>query len=188
MKVRSIRNFTALAPVLGAVLCVLAAAGRICDVSAEPTAKPECRPFNVLIRGQSLAPRIAHGAVLRAVPLGCGQPVRRDSVVFVKVAASQTPLAKVVKALPGDTLAIEPASDGGLFHVRIAGDLVKNSQGKPYALREAAAKVLQLYERDYNGSVPAEALLVLGDHPGGTLDSTRFGLVSLETVVGVQTE
>ena len=49
-------------------------------------------------------------------------------------------------------------------------------------------RLLALYEKDYQGVIPAGAFLILGNAPGGSLDSTQFGLVSQEDLEGKVTK
>ena len=43
--------------------------------------------------------------------------------------------------------------------------------------------MLALYVRDYHGVIPDGTMLVMGEAPTGTLDSSHFGLVEVKAVV-----
>ena len=44
--------------------------------------------------------------------------------------------------------------------------------------------MLELYINDYQGVIPANAYLILGNQAEGSLDSIRFGLIGKEGIVG----
>ena len=44
--------------------------------------------------------------------------------------------------------------------------------------------MLSLYERDYQGKIPEDAYLVLGDNINGSLDSRNFGLIGKQDILG----
>ncbi|MBI3011310.1 MAG: signal peptidase I [Candidatus Omnitrophica bacterium] len=137
------------------------------------------------VRGISLEPFIHHGqsvTILRGY-YAC-HPVARGDLVVYRYAGHATPILKVVKAIPGDTFALEPAEDGTGVRLTINGQLAKTSQGIPYTMDERNSRMLALYARDYHGVIPEQAVLILGNQPGGSLDSIRFGLVGQRELLG----
>jgi|GEM_PF-6965019 len=44
--------------------------------------------------------------------------------------------------------------------------------------------MLGLYIRDYDGAIPPNTFLVLGENASGTDDSSRYGLVDISDIVG----
>ena len=69
------------------------------------------------------------------------------------------------------------------WQILVNGKVLKNSEGKAYLLNEQRKKILSLYEKDYNGVIPENAYLVLGNLPEGSMDSTRFGLIGKSSII-----
>jgi len=61
---------------------------------------------------------------------------------------------------------------------------LKNSNNQDYCLSEQSHKMLALYENDYKGVIPGDSYLILGNLPEGSLDSSRFGLISKLDISG----
>lgn len=140
-----------------------------------------------IVRGRSLDPLIREGqriTLLRGYYL-C-HPVRRGDVVAYGYAGNPDPLLKIVRAAPGDRFSLRrvQAGQGPGWHVIVNGTIAKNSQGLPYLIDARGHRMLSLYARSYGGAVPEGACLILGNQPGGSLDSTRFGLVSVAELLG----
>ena len=138
------------------------------------------------IEGTSLAPAIANGTIL-TVTTGPQCPlaklIRPNSLVIFHNGQASQPVIKQVKALPADTfhLTLTPAG----AHLTVNGRTATNSTGTPYLLGAAHARMLNLYAQSYNGTIPPNAYLVMGDNPSGTLDSTRYGLINLTDIIAV---
>lgn len=107
----------------------------------------------------------------------CGAPLARGDFVVFLSDASHMPLIKTIRGLAGDRLAL----DGN--RLLINDKVVINSQGEPYHLPLQRAAMLELYARNYYGVVPAGTMLVMEEPAGGTLDSSRFGLVELKRII-----
>ncbi|MBS2027395.1 MAG: signal peptidase I [Deltaproteobacteria bacterium] len=106
-------------------------------------------------------------------------PVQRGDLVAY---GEPQPIVKEVRAVPGDSF--EVRSIDGAQRLFVNAELVRTSNGTPYALDAHAARMLGLYAHDYQGKVPADAFLLLGNLPGGSFDSTHFGLVARRDLVG----
>lgn len=135
------------------------------------------------IRGDSLAGLIEDGAVMRII-MGyykCHEVGRGDIVVYDYPGGE--PLAKIAQGVPGDRFRLEK-SRPGCWGIRINGKILKNSQKAPYCIGEHGYRMLSSYEKSYDGVIPQDACLILGNQPEGTLDSTRFGLVSRADLLG----
>lgn len=131
-------------------------------------------PANIFtVRGSSLLPRIVPGAELKLVKTS---QYRREDIVMIEWIGSDTPLAKIVKVLPGDHWLID---EGGKIIVN--GEILKNSQGQPYQINTT---LLKLYAKDYP-IIPPETYLLMGDQANvNTLDSSSFGLVPKSQIIG----
>ena len=107
---------------------------------------------------------------------------KRGDIAEYKYPGSENPIAKVVKAVPGDTFALQKSGSG--WNILINGKAATNSEGKPYAVGDRAYRMLSLYVKDYRGVIPTNAYVILGEDPGGSLDSTQFGLVDKSDFAG----
>lgn len=141
----------------------------------------------VVVRGTSLSGRVEHGDVVRVD----GSPEARRAVARGDLVVVRRPdgeaLLKVVHAVPGDAWAVEGTPEGR-FRVVVNGEAATTSTGVPFRLDREAGRLLALYVRDYDGRIPEDAFLVLGNRETGTLDSGRFGLVARQDVLAVGVE
>ncbi len=110
------------------------------------------------------------------------QPVKRGDIVAYDYGGSDIPIIKIVKGIPRDTFSLE--KEGDYWNLFINGRIVKNSKEEPYTLNKDHHRMLALYEKDYGGVIPADAYLILGNLAGGSVDSTRFGLVGKSDFLG----
>lgn len=70
------------------------------------------------------------------------------------------------------------------FGVGVNGEILKNSEGKEYYLDEKRATLLRDYERQYQGIMPEDFYYILGNMSEGSVDSTRFGLIGKDQIIG----
>lgn len=167
------------------ILFLISAAFSACRSLPPPQNLPACPTQEKMlkIRGDSLAGLIPDGAVMRII-MGyykCHEVGRGDIVVYDYPGGD--PLAKIAKAVPGDRFRLEK-SRPGCWGIRVNGKILKNSQKIPYCIGEHGYRMLSSYEKTYNGVIPQDACLILGNQPEGTLDSTRFGLVGRADLLG----
>ncbi len=143
----------------------------------------DCTKMRVRIAGTSMAPAIPHGSTVEAVPVACvGRALARGDIVLFATGADPRPVIKRVVALPGDRFGV--GDDGTL---RVDGQAAKTLGGMPYRLEAGRRGMIALYARDYNGVIPADTFLVMGEQPGGTTDSSRIGLVHRDDLRAVAT-
>jgi signal peptidase I len=112
---------------------------------------------------------------------GCNQP-KRDEIVLVHFAGDQSPLVKMVKAVPGDSFSLSQASCG--WNIIVNGQPLQNSEGAKYCIGYSGYRMLSLYVQSYGGKIPQGAYLVLGNLVQGSTDSTRFGLAGRSSLLG----
>lgn len=131
------------------------------------------------VRGSSLSGIVEDGANITVLFrfYDCN-PVRRGDIVAYNYSGDSSPIIKVVKGIPGDHLSINGTT------LLLNGSVVRNAAGTPYIISERAARMLSLYINDYHGTIPSNACLLLGNLPEGTVDSTRFGLVDKNGILG----
>lgn len=138
-----------------------------------------------IVRGHSLDPVVNEGQTVRVLQnyYAC-HPVERGDIIAYRYATNSAPLIKVVKAVEGDVFSLQSNPKGQGWHLLINNEVARNSEGIPYTIDEHGYQMLMLYVRSYQGRIPARACLLLGNQPDGSLDSTHFGLVSQDDLIG----
>lgn len=138
-----------------------------------------------IIRGDSISGIAENGQTVRILfdYYKCHE-VQKGDIVILNFAGRPEPLIKIVKAVPGDSFKLAVASSSGVWNIFINGEMAKNSLGQAYAFNQKGYQMLSLYANDYYGVIPANAYLVLGNAANGSLDSSRFGLISKSEIVG----
>jgi signal peptidase I len=136
-----------------------------------------------IVHGNSLVGLIESGEKVKILfgYYDCNGVKRNDLIVY-SYGGNENLLIKIVKGLPGDKFSLQKTEGG--WHILINGKVLKNSENKPYLLDERSYRMLSLYERDYKGVIPENAYLILGNLVSGTLDSTSFGLVGKQDILG----
>ena len=87
-------------------------------------------------------------------------------------------MIKLLRGLPGDTFSINYGQ------ILINGHVAENSEGVAYQLSNPRAAMLDLYVHEFHGVIPPEMYLVMGENPSGTTDSSRFGLIARDQIIG----
>jgi len=148
---------------------------------------PDCvsEERQVTVRGDSLSGLIKDGKHLKIL-VGYYQchPVEREDIVAYNYAGNQAPLLKIAKAVEGDKFALVKARAGDCWNLLINGRIAETSAKAAYCFDGRGYRMLSLYEKDYGGSIPKDALLILGNQTSGSLDSSRFGLMSVRDLLG----
>jgi signal peptidase I len=136
-----------------------------------------------IVRGDSLTGVIEDGQTVRILlnHYSCHE-IERNDLVLYKYSGNKNPLIKIAKGLPGDRFELKDTSSGSNLYIN--NELLKNSEGEPYVLDSRSKKMLSLYANDYKNIIPKDTYLLLGNQTNGSLDSTRFGLVSKDDILG----
>lgn len=108
--------------------------------------------------------------------------IQREDIVAYKFSGNPELVIKIVKGLPGDRFDLKKS--GSAWQILINNEIVKNFSGNPYQLSDGSYNLLNLYVKDYQGIIPPNAYLILGNLAQGSLDSSRFGLVDKRGVAG----
>jgi len=137
---------------------------------------------NYLVTGISLSGLIEPGETVKVINdyYKC-HTVQRDNIVAYNYAGRTNFIIKIVKAVPGDVWKLQSTDKGNLIVVN--GQPLENSKGQEYIISDEKSAMLALYTKDYP-KIPDKTYLLLGNDPQGTLDSTKFGLVGLQDIVG----
>lgn len=136
-----------------------------------------------IVRGSSMAGLLSDGDTV-SVQFGyyaCNAPQKGD-VALVHFAGDANPLIKAIKAAPGDSFLLSGTSCG--WNIVVNGKVLQNSEAQDYCVGYSGYRMLSLYVQSYNGVIPQDAYLVLGNLAEGSTDSTRFGLVSRDSLLG----
>lgn len=148
-------------------------------LTSHASAQANCEEIIIRVHGNSLAPLAKDGAEIDGVRGDCGAPKHGDFVLVDSPRNPNLPLIKIVFGVPGDKFRLKETEGG--HNLIINGTLAKNSEGKPYLFAGKRKDMLSLYE----GPIPANTYLILGNDPSGSTDSTRIGLVDKSAIAGV---
>lgn len=137
-----------------------------------------------IVRGGSLAGIIAEGdeiIILKGF-YECNE-VKRGDIVAYDYTGNSAPIIKIIRGVPGDKFEFAVIKKSA-WNILINGEILKNSLDEPYILGEQGHKMLKLYEHDYNGVIPKDTYLILGNKATGSTDSAKFGLVGKPGFIG----
>ena len=135
-----------------------------------------------IVQGNSLSGLIDSGSKVRVLKdyYQCNNPLR-EQVVAYNYSGDKNPIIKIVKGIPGDSWEVFRKSGG--YGILVNGQVLKNSLREEYFISDSQSKMLLLYTSDYP-VIPQDSYLLLGNLVSGSIDSTRFGLVSREDIMG----
>lgn len=138
-----------------------------------------------IVRGDSLEPIVKNGQEVKILYgyYKCNE-VKRDDIVAFDYKGNPAPIIKIIKAVPQDKFGFVQSKEKNGWHILVNNKILKNSQGIPYLINATSYKLLSLYEHDFKGMMPKNVYLILGNLPTGSLDSTRFGLVGKDGIIG----
>ncbi|PIR88124.1 MAG: signal peptidase I [Candidatus Harrisonbacteria bacterium CG10_big_fil_rev_8_21_14_0_10_45_28] len=108
--------------------------------------------------------------------------IKRGDVVVHQFSPDKDPLIKMVRAIPGDTWGFEVGNKD--INLVVNGEILLNSKGQAYKISEGSMGLLKLYYDEHDGKIPLGAYMILGNKASGSFDSTRFGLVSKNDILG----
>ena len=137
------------------------------------------------IRGNSLSGLLEDGETVDAL-FGYYdyEEIQRGDLILYSYAGNDVPLIKIIKGISGDKFELKEVDGERTWHILINREIIKNSQDNPYLLDERGHRMLSLFEEDYGGVIPDDAYLILGNLVSGSTDSTRFGLVHRNDILG----
>ena len=155
------------------------------SLAVVPISHPNCIEVTEqkIINGPSLAPIFQNGQRVSMVHFNpeCYRLQHEDIIVY-KYPWRNHPLIKIIKGLPGDRLFLKPADKSKTkWCLVINHKIVKNSERVPYSIGLRGYHRLKRFE----GVIPQGQYLILGNLPKGSLDSTAFGLIKEENILGI---
>lgn len=135
------------------------------------------------VNGSSMEPLIKNGTTIRLLKnyQKCYELKRNDLVIY-QYAGSKNPLIKKIQAIPNDKFELKKNKQNR-WNIFINDKILKNSQNQKYAFTENKSKMLKLYAKSYP-IIPKKTYLILGEKSGGTTDSSQFGLIHSNDILG----
>ncbi len=138
------------------------------------------------VRGTSLEGVIPEGSQVELLKgyYRCNK-IRREDLVVYPSEDGRSPLIKIAKGIPGDRFSLEKVNES--WKIRINDKILRTAQGAPYQLSHSKAEVLQKEQERTGGKIPPGFSLIFGNIAHGSIDSTHFGLVPLDQLLGKAT-
>lgn len=137
-----------------------------------------------IVRGESMAGIAEEGDTVKLLTgyYNCN-PIQRGDIVAYSYGRDNKILMKRAEGIPGDHFNVDSEGDetGRLF---INGAPLKTSEGKEFILDSQQKHILTMYADSYQSTVPEGAYLIFGNVAEGSVDSTKFGLVGKQDIVG----
>ena len=136
----------------------------------------------VKVRGQSMYPTLKHLQSIKVDRYYYDTESLEAGDIVVALIGKDKRIVKRVYAREGDSFAIQNVENG--CHLMIKEKSILNSKKESHLFASKECQMFSLYEKDYNGKVPAGAVLLLGDNIEQSLDASDFGLIGSESIVG----
>ena len=135
------------------------------------------------VRGNSLFPLIKSGQQVKLLYdyYEC-HTIEKEDVVAYNYGGNSNPIIKIIKAIPGDKLEFKK-NENDSFQIIINNKQLKTSEEQLYQIPESKSKIMELYAKSYP-VLPKDTYLILGNQIAGTLDSTKFGLIHKNDILG----
>ncbi len=109
-------------------------------------------------------------------------PIQRGDIIIYDAPGKQHSFIKIIHAVPDDSFALEQTKSGD-YSIRVNGRILKTSTNQPYHLTAQKSRLLAGYADYYENRIPQYSYLILGNLPGGSIDSTQFGLIKAERII-----
>lgn len=149
------------------------------------TAFESCETFtqNILVQGNSMSELFAPNQQVAAIMnyYRC-HDVDRGDIVLVKKENENQVLIKYVALIPGDHFYIQGFQNG--FHLIVNNNILLTPKGRPYLFNKASELVWSYFQKNNSEIVGPKEYFVLGTSFEGSLDSSHFGPVSKDELIG----
>lgn len=107
----------------------------------------------------------------------------RDEIVMIQSPGRDDPIFKYIKMIPGDKYTVTEGKNKK-FKVTVNGKVMENIKGEPYSFEDRKSRMIKLYESNFKDGIKSGVYFVFGETPTGGFDSTRFGPVTSERMIG----
>ena len=134
------------------------------------------------LRGSSLSGVLESGQEVTAHTgyYACHMPAHNEIVIYAMPGRAE-PLMKIIKGVPGDQFNVRKTEEGN--EIFINNEKLLTTTDRPYIISDNRLEYLSGYEKKYNGRVPEGYAFILGNVPGGSVDSILFGFVQIKDLV-----
>lgn len=136
------------------------------------------------VRGESMAGIAEEGDAVKLLTgyYNCN-PIQRGDIVAYSYGRDNKILMKRAEGIPGDRFIVaDSGNESG--RLLINGEPLKTADGKEFILDSQQKHILAMYADSYQSTVPEGAYLIFGNVAEGSVDSTKFGLVGKQDIVG----
>jgi signal peptidase I len=137
----------------------------------------------VKVNGNSISELYESGAEVLA-EFGyykCQKP-KRGELALVEIPGREKPAIKIISVMPGDKFELKEVEGGK--HLVVNGSVLETPKGVKYLFKGSRAGMLELYVKSLKGVMKNDTFFIFGTQPGGSRDSSRFGPVTIKTLVG----
>ena len=137
-----------------------------------------CFADTLTVRGMSMSPIFSHGDKIKVnySAYKDNSPKKNDFVVF---RWKKQIILKRVVAISGDKF--KQTKNKYCKNLYINKKIQKNSKNQEYCF---SSSMLEVFQDSYFGVVPKNHVIVLGEVVSGSDDSSRFGLLPIQTIIG----
>jgi len=109
---------------------------------------------------------------------------KNNDLVAYRYSQDKPLVPRILKGMPGDEIELRPDSKTtSTWNIVINGQILKNSFGQEYLLKQSRYKILNTYVRDYNGVIPSNAYLIMNNSQTEN-DSASTGLIGAKDIAG----
>lgn len=139
-----------------------------------------------IVRGQSLEGLLNDGEKVQVLYnyYNCNEIKRNDIIIYNYIEKNQpSEIIKTIKAIPGDTIVLRD-NETGTRNILVNDEILKTSTGEPYVLSANKKTMIALHINDYNGVIPPNNYVILGNLANGSIDSIKFGFVKKDNIIG----
>ncbi len=177
-------------------LCCFLAMSLFVQISLAEKSEEEAQEIK---KAATCAERIKHKTVRDSSMMGVIDPgqyikidelyykcrsIDRGHIVVVEKKPFKGPVFRIIKGMPGDKFSIEESKDKNIFHLQIAGEILRNPKGDFYELTSRQANALKIIAKSFEGTLPVDNYLVFSTAKQGEEDSRDFGPVVKGQIIG----
>jgi hypothetical protein len=111
--------------------------------------------------------------------------VERNQTVAIKMTEVTGTQARIVRGIPGDKFTVTKDEKNAGWNIKVNNEIVQFNNGPFYFGNSASEPLLKQNETEFKGVIPKNKYIIMTIVPRGVADSTTFGLISKENIVGL---